>query len=119
MKPNGKNKTTTHEASLVLYKAKTLTPRSTSDGRKLTPCICNISMEEGMRIERLLASEEWNWMVKRDSQGYDDPNFINPQKSRTDTGNSGKNKALVPYKAMTLTQRIEAVVLIEGDSRTN
>ena len=115
MKPNGNNKTTTHEASLVLFKAKTLTPRSTSDGRKLTPCICNISMEEGIRIERLLASEEWNRMVMSDSQGYDDPKIVNPRKSRTAT--SGKNKALVPYEANTLTQRIEAIDLIEGDSR--
>ena len=117
MKPNGNNKTTTHEASLVLFKAKTLTPRSASDGRKLTPCICNISMEEGIRIERLLASEEWNRMVMSDSQGYDDPKIINPRKSRTATGNSVNNKALVPYEANTLTQRIEAIDLIEGDSR--
>ena len=65
-----------------------------------------------MRIERLLASEEWTRIVMRDSQGYDDPNIINPRKSRTATSDSnGKNKALVPYKAKTLTQRIEAIDL--------
>jgi hypothetical protein len=56
-------------------------------------------------------------MVMSDSQGYDDPKIINPRKSRTATGNSVNNKALVPYEANTLTQRIEAIDLIEGDSR--
>ncbi len=107
--PNSKNKA--DEASLVPYNAKTLTPRSTSDGRKLTPCSCNISMEEGVRIEQLLASEEWNRIV----QGYDDPNAINPRKSKTITGSSSdKINALVP-----LTQRIKAIDIMEGNSQTN
>jgi len=125
--PNGINKTAytaTNEASLVpYYKPKMLAPRSTSDGRQLTPCICDISMEESMRIEQLLTSEEWNRMTMRDTQGYDNPDIINPRKSKTiPRQGNGKNKAsnaVVPYKAGTLSQRIKAIDLIEGESQTN
>ena len=121
--------TATREASLVPYKAKMLVPRSTSDGRQLTPCICNISMEESMRIEILLASEEWNRMTMSDMQGYDDPEIVHPRKSRTIASkgdgeimasNAATHEAsLVPYKAKTLSQRIKAIDLIERVSQTN
>jgi hypothetical protein len=111
-----------HEQRMVTY-AKTLKPRSTSDGRTLTPCTCNISMEEGMRIERFLASDEWNRMVEK-SQGYDNPDTFNPRKSRAITGksnaynkasnsNASRETSLAPNKAETLTQGIKAIDLLE------
>ncbi len=107
-----------HEQRMVPY-AKTLKPRSTSDGRTLTPCTSNISMEEGMRIERFLASDEWNRMVE-ESQRYDNPDIFNPRKSRAITGksnaynpNASCETLCVPSKAETLTQGIKAIDLLE------
>ena len=68
------------EPSTVPYTVATLTPRSTSDGRQLTPCKYDITAEEFERIERLLRSEEWDRKIASDSQGYDDPNVITPRR---------------------------------------
>ena len=66
-------------------KLPTLTPRSTPSGLSLTPCkppeLSEFSMEDALRIERMVNSEEFKEQARRNTFGFDDPSISRPPKS--------------------------------------
>ncbi|KAL3762496.1 hypothetical protein ACHAWU_008199 [Discostella pseudostelligera] len=50
--------------TFVPYNAAILTPHATPSGLKLTPSKCELSMEEGLEIERLINSDEFKKMPR-------------------------------------------------------
>lgn len=71
---------TNTDLTFVPYNAAIFTPHAIKSGKKLTPCKCESSMEEG-EIERWLISEEFKQGAKFNQLGFDDPAIYSPSMS--------------------------------------